>query len=744
MGKIFKGFLRLTSILVALLIVIILMQGFFSVPEDDKFDPEDFGAGSSAIQPSATGLLREFPPQNGESTSEMAELGRMLFFDPILSDQNDLSCAHCHHPDLGFADGQRHAVGAGGTGFGSDRSGGLTLPRSTPALWNVGYNRILFWDGREESLEDQALVPITRPDEMGVVDLDSLVAEIAGIPAYSGLFTAAFGDRTVTIERILQSLAAFQRTLISINSPFDRYAAGDFNSLSAAQRRGLNLFRSAALRCFECHQSPTFASDTMRIVGVPSMLADFGGGNNDFNVPTLRNIALTSPYMHNGAFSTLEEVIDFYADGGGKNFGEADVDPFLAGFELNSQETADLIAFLFALTDESRLPEIPLEVPSGLGVVGRMVNPAREIVDTMNVLTNGSASASRPPRVLRVEPGEVIQDVVDRAQPGDTVEIPYGVYHEKVVVDISNLTIRGIPNNNGDYPVFDGQGVLPEGILSSGNNFEVSHLKFINFTSNGVLVEGVTGVHMHHLWAENTGVYGLYPVQSTDIVIEDSVVIGANDAGIYAGQSVQVVIRNNEVYENVLGIEVENTVDSEIYGNHAHDNTMGILVVLLPNLTSKVNIDTRIHNNLIENNNHANFAKEGTAAALAPAGTGIAVIGADGVEIHHNTITGNKTAGVGVFHLNIAFSPERINVPAAPEDNWVHENAFANNGFEADAFVTDLGIPGADILWDVSGAGNRFDAPGASAFPPVLPTSSWPEFFYNIYWRVLNFVIGLL
>ena len=734
MVKVFKGFLRLMGGLLGLLVLVILAQGFFSVPEDEKFDPSDYGAGSSAIQPSVTGLLREFPALNGETSAETAELGRMLFFDPVLSDQNDISCAHCHHPDLGFSDGMRHAVGAGG----------ISLPRSTPTLWNVGFNQLLFWDGREDSLEDQALVPITEPDEMAVTDLDAMVAEIAGIPAYSELFRAAYGDDTVSLERITQALAAFQRTLVSDDSPFDRYASGNFNSLTPAQRRGLNLFRSAALRCFECHQLPTFSSDTLRIIGVPSMLADAGGGNNDFNVPTLRNVALSAPYMHNGAFMTLEEVIQFYADGAGNRFSGENIDPFVAGFEMNDQETADLVAFLVALTDEGGLPEIPSSVPSGLPVVGHKDNPGRALADALNQQAEATEMVSRPAQVFTVASGQTVQSVVDMAQPGDTVEIPYGTYHERVVIDISDFTLRGIPNENGDYPVFDGQGVLPEGVLSSGNNFEVSHLKFINYTSNGVLVEGVTGVHMHHLWAENTGVYGLYPVQSTNVLVEESVVIGANDAGIYAGQSEKVVIRNNEVYENVLGIEAENTVDTAIYGNHAHDNTMGVLVVLLPNLTSKVSVDTRVYDNLIENNNHVNFAREGTAAALAPQGSGIAVIGADEVEIYDNVIRGNMTAGVGLFHLTIAFEPDRINVPATPEGNWVHDNTFENNGYDADSFVTSLGIPGADILWDVTGSNNRFDQPDASAFPPVLPTSSWPDFIYNIYWRVLNFLIGLL
>ncbi len=741
MKKLFKNTLKLLGGLVLLLLLVILSLGFFPVPEDAKFDPAEYGAGSSSVQPSYTGLQREFPALNGETTPELAELGRMLFFDPALSEDNDLSCAQCHHPDFGFADGQRIAVGAGGAGAGPERTGGVTLTRSTPSIWNVGFSQILFWDGRETSLERQALTPLTRPDEMGVTDTAAMSAEIASFPGYIALFEAAYGDGKVSEVRVLAALAAFERTLVSDDSPFDRYAAGDLSAITPAQRRGLNLFRSAALRCFECHQAPTFGSDTLRVVGVPSMLDDPGAA---FRVPSLRNVALTAPYMHNGAFDTLEEVIQFYDDGGGNAFDVPNVDPFVLGFDLTEQEKADLVAFLFALTDESGLPALPDSVPSGLPVIPKLANPAREQVNLINQESTGEQEPARPPQTIRVEPGETIQSAVDRAQPGDTVEIPYGTYNEVVAIDISDFTLIGIPNAAGDYPILDGQGVLPEGVISSGNNFEVAYLKTINYTHTGVLVEGVTGVHMHHMIAENTGVYGLYPVQSTDVLIEDSVVSGVNDAGIYAGQSENVIIRNNEVFGNVLGIEAENTVNTEISGNHTHDNTMGILVVLLPNLTSKVNLDTRVFDNIVENNNIANFAMAGTAAAIAPAGSGIAIIGADGAEVYNNTIRGNKTAGIGVFDLTVGFDPERINVPSRPEDNYIHDNILENNGYEADAFVAKLGIPGADILWDVSGSGNQFDQPEASTFPPLLPTSGWAKFFYNIYWRLLNFLIGLL
>ncbi|NJN45092.1 MAG: cytochrome C peroxidase [Anaerolineae bacterium] len=304
MKKILKWLFGIIGGLLILLAVAILIAGFIPVPEDQVFDPADYGTGSSSIQPSNTGLQREFPALNGVTSPEMAELGRMLFFDPVLSANNDISCATCHHPDYGFADGLRVAMGAGGEGAGPERSGGTPLARNTISLWNTGYTKIFFWDGSASSLEEQAATPLTHPDEMAA-DPEDLVTELAAISGYVELFNAAYGDNQITPERVNEALAAFERTLTSQDSPFDHYAAGEFNALSPAQRRGLNLFRSAATRCFECHSAPTFSTDTLRVIGVP----DGDMSSDAFKVPSLRNVALSAPYMHNGLFATLDEVV---------------------------------------------------------------------------------------------------------------------------------------------------------------------------------------------------------------------------------------------------------------------------------------------------------------------------------------------------------------------------------------------------------------------------------------------------
>ncbi|MDX1686984.1 MAG: parallel beta-helix domain-containing protein [Candidatus Promineifilaceae bacterium] len=753
MSTVLKWLLRVAALLLLVVVVLFIVAAASPVPADPELPPEEWGTGASSVEPSYSGLEREFPPTNepagNPTTPEKAELGRLLFFDPILSAEDDLSCAHCHHPDYGFADGLPVARGRGGEGSGPRRQGGVELERNTPSLWNVAFRRFLFWDGREESLEEQTLVPLTHADEMGVADTDDLLSELAAIPEYEAGFADVFDDG-LTLENVKRALASFERTLISDDSPFDRYAAGNVNALTPQQRRGLALFRSGATRCFECHAAPTFATETFRVVGVPDDDPGRGAVADDapegaFRVPSLRNVALTAPYMHDGSLATLEEVVDFYAEGGGRAHGVEDVDPFVVGFDLTEQERADLIAFLYALTDESDRPEIPAEVPSGLPAVPSLENPARDVVGAYTSAMLEGESEARQPITIRVQEGETIQAAVDRARPGDTVEVPYGVYHESVAIDTSDVTLLGVPDETGAWPVLDGRGEMADGVIASGNNFEIGLFEVRNYTDNGVLVEGVTGVHFHDIYAENTGTYGVYPVQSTDVLIERVEVTGVDDAGIYAGQCENVVVRDSVAYGNVLGIELENTMYGEVYGNHTYDNSLGIFIVLLPNLTSKVSGETKVYDNVTEDNNHENFAPEGAIARLMPPGVGLLILGSDDNEVYDNVIRDNKSIGLAVFSLTSTGAFEEVDVGPLPENNWVHDNEYENNGYDPDPFVADLGVPTGDILWDGSGGGNVFDEPDASGnFPPLLPGSDWPGFVQRAYWHALDAVINVL
>ena len=317
--KIGKTALRVVGLLVGILLLTLAVAALLPVPLDELPPEDQYGAGASSVQPSTTGLEREFPPinlmANNPLTAEKVELGRLLFFDPVLSEENDISCATCHHPDYGFSDGLPQSIGRGGFGVGPERDDGARLERNASTLWNVAYTTSLFWDGRVETLEYQALVPLSHTEEMGVENTNTLEAELKTYPEYVELFDQAFGggENSITIDNVVRAIASFERTLITNDSPFDKYAAGNLDALTPAQRRGLNLFRSAATRCFECHAAPTFATETFRQVGAP----DFPGLDHDagraavvangedgaFKVPTLRNIGSDWPLYAQWRFS---------------------------------------------------------------------------------------------------------------------------------------------------------------------------------------------------------------------------------------------------------------------------------------------------------------------------------------------------------------------------------------------------------------------------------------------------------
>jgi cytochrome c peroxidase len=317
----------------------------------------------------ASGLDRPFPPMPGEPpTAPRVALGRLLFFDPVLSRDGTLSCAHCHRPDRGLADGLPAARG----------SRGAVLTRNTPTLYNAAFKRRLMWDRRAASLEEQVLLPLLAADELNA-DLPQLLARLAAIPEYVQRFAAAFPEDggAISLANLARALSAFERTLISRDSRFDRYARGQRDALGASERNGLRLFRSLATRCFECHRLPTFEAPLAISIGVPSpdpgvgAISGLEAQRGFFGVPSLRNVALTAPYMHDGSLSTLEDVVAFYRAGGGlaKGVPAARLHEFIRPLALSDAETADLVAFLRALTDESARPEIPERVPSGLPVL---------------------------------------------------------------------------------------------------------------------------------------------------------------------------------------------------------------------------------------------------------------------------------------------------------------------------------------------------------------------------------------
>jgi cytochrome c peroxidase len=287
------------------------------------------------------------PPENA-LTETRARLGRRLFFDRRLSRDSIVACATCHHPEAAFAESSAVSTGVGG------RRGS----RNAPALVNLAWTTALFWDGRVISLEEQTGKPIEHPDEMDL-PLAEAVRRLDADPTYGALFAEAYGGPPTELT-LRRALASFVRTLVSGDSPYDRFLRGDSNALSAPARRGLDLFLAEKTGCFHCHPGGALTNDGFFNNGTFVTGADPGrqqltgrpGDLGKFRVPGLRNVAVTAPYMHDGSVPTLEAVVEQYARGGR---GDPATDSSITPLSLTAEERADLVAFLRALTDEDFL-----------------------------------------------------------------------------------------------------------------------------------------------------------------------------------------------------------------------------------------------------------------------------------------------------------------------------------------------------------------------------------------------------
>jgi len=288
-------------------------------------------------------------PESNPLTPEKVALGRRLFHDPVLSRDFTVACATCHDSRRAFSDALPKAVGIAGQ----------VLGRHAPALLNRGYGRAFFWDGRASSLEEQALQPIQNPSEFGGT-LEDAVARLAGHANYPALFRAAFG-REPNAEDLGRALASYVRTILAAESPADRFMAGDSSALSPQARDGLLLFRGKA-NCFACHVSPLFTDEQFHNTGVAwrdAKFADFGRGGatgkkeefGAFKTPTLREVARTAPYMHDGSLASLEEVVEFYDRGGNPN---PRLDAEIQPLKFSAEEKQALLAFLRSLSGTLR------------------------------------------------------------------------------------------------------------------------------------------------------------------------------------------------------------------------------------------------------------------------------------------------------------------------------------------------------------------------------------------------------
>ncbi len=352
------------------------------------------------------------------NTNSMITLGKLLFWDPILSGEMDVACATCHHPDFGYSDGRALPIGVGGQGLGPARTDATNddiglVGRNSPTIINTNFNGIspdgdfdpatapMFWDNRTMSLETQALGPLLSFEEMRghafgeAVALDSIVNRLRNIGQYNTLFEEAFGTNSfITSTNIGAAIAAFERTIIATDSPFDRFQAGNQNALTQAQIRGMDRFED--IGCNDCHSGSMFSDFELHVVGVPdhNQLANSDSGANGtyaFRTPTLRNLSETGPYFHNGVGGDLQQTIQFYItarnfargnNGGGPgpgglnlnpNVNQNDIDDEVRNLQnFNNNDIQDIIAFIQALNDPGFDRTIPATVPSGLNPGGNI------------------------------------------------------------------------------------------------------------------------------------------------------------------------------------------------------------------------------------------------------------------------------------------------------------------------------------------------------------------------------------
>ena len=344
--------------------------------------------------------------------------------------------------------------------------------------------------------------------------------------------------------------------------------------------------------------------------------------------------------------------------------------------------------------------------------------------------------------VVELEAGDDLEqrtlEALINAEPKTVIQLPAGTYEfaGELSVSVDNIVLRGTGMTADGGPVlnFGSQTTGGQSILATGNNFLVEDLAVEDSPGDGIKVEGSNGVTIRRVrmeWTngpdENNGAYGLYPVQTRNVLIEDCEVRGASDAGVYVGQSEVIIVRRNFVYENVAGIEIENSKFADVYDNNTTGNTGGILVFDLPGPPVQGGEATRVYNNTVVDNNEPNFAPEGNIVGTVPAGTGIMIMANDDIEVFGNTITGNQSAGILVVSYYIVdVGISKPTYDPVPEKIYIHDNEMSNNSFDPQGqagLIANVVFGGeaGDIVYDSSGV--RTDAGLLVEFPDGLTES---------------------
>ncbi len=373
---------------------------------------------------------------------------------------------------------------------------------------------------------------------------------------------------------------------------------------------------------------------------------------------------------------------------------------------------------------------------------------------TTNNATTGNNAVTPPYEdcTVTLAPGETLEDNFNQVQSalfdaaeGDVICFVDGVYEFDQMLSLTNagVELRG-QTRDGAILDFSQQVDGANGIKVDADAFRIQSLTVRDTLGDGIRVTGADGVTFSDIrveWtngpSEDNGAYGIYPVQCNNVLVENSIVSAASDAGIYVGQSTNILVKDNEVFDNVAGIEIENSTDAEVVGNHAHDNTGGVLVFNLPNLPVMDGKRAKVHNNIIENNNTENFAGEGNIVGNVPTGTGILVLASDANEFTNNTIRGNASVGIAIVSYQTFIDNwDDENFDPYSQNNYTHGNTFENNGYEPKDQAAAIALASnvlqvEQMLWDGFQDETITDASDLNCFSENVDENGDPASYRN-------------
>lgn len=348
----------------------------------------------------------------------------------------------------------------------------------------------------------------------------------------------------------------------------------------------------------------------------------------------------------------------------------------------------------------------------------------RPVIVPFRLAQNGKTEPSG--RTLRVESGRSIQGAILRAKEGDRIEVEPGEYNESLYIKRPNLTIVGL-NEDGERPILDGLLEWENAIECEAEGLSIEGFVIRNYTGSAVVAESRNTIRIADLIVQNVGPRAIQLSKCQDIRIERCVIGGSSHAGIFITQSLNIIVRDNEVYNNVAGIELENSMSVVIENNSAHHNTTGLLVICIPNLSRKDASYTKVIHNRLWANNHENFSQPGTAANAIVSGIGMLIMAADHTEVTQNVVSDNGSYGLVVMSLNssplVTDPTQELDIEPNSDHSYIHHNIYTGNGAAPSVMFKRLfpDVPAGDLFWDSTGERNQFQERGEpKTFPEKL------------------------